>query len=117
VEHFRSLDIAAPSKSEISYDRAIAIFAASRFKTVSQFAQPCGCDAEEREASRLFSRLRRRNSSPEFLLSKVEGAQNDIKTQSLRENSMNIKAGTDLVVTGKLDSPPWLRCLNARWSV
>ena len=117
MKHFRSLDIAAPSKSEISYDRAIAIFAASHFKTVSQFAHHA--DAMPRNAKHLaFSAgCEGRNSSPEFILSKVEGAQNDIKTQSLRENSMDIKAGTDLVVTGKIDSPPWLRCLNARWSV
>ena len=68
--------------------------------------------AEQREASRLISRLRRRDSSPEFIPSKVEGAQNDIKTQSLRENSIDIKAGTDLVVTGKIDSAPWLSCLT-----
>jgi len=46
------------------------------------------CHAEQSEASRIFKVPLGRDSSPEFILSAAEGAQNDIATQSLRGEKM-----------------------------
>src|ERR671918_2601373 len=58
----------------------------ARFETVSQCANGHSCHLERSERSWIFSYMRRKDFSPELILSEIEGARNDIcDAVSLRE--------------------------------